>query len=100
MLILAIIVAGMFVGWIVQLLLGRSNRQVDWTMAIVAGVVGSFLGGLIASLIAGDGFDIRPSGVIGSFVGALIITLIWQQVNTKRRADARAEADKKPWDKN
>jgi len=100
MLILAIIVAGMAVGWVVQLLLGRSRRQVDWTMALFAGLGGSFVGGLLGSLIAGDGLAIRPSGLIGSFVGALIVTLIWQQVDKKRSADARTQANKKPWDKN
>ena len=62
MLILAIIVAGMFVGWIAQLVLGADSRSVDWGMALIAGVAGSFVGGLLASLIAGDGLDIRPSG--------------------------------------
>ena len=99
MLILALLVAGIAVGWVVQLLLGRSQSQVDWTMAFVAGIGGSFVGGLLASLLAGDGLAIRPSGLIGSFVGALIITLAWQQWNKKQRADARAAADRKPWDK-
>ena len=99
MLILAIIVAGMIVGWIAQFLTGRGAGQTDWTLAFVAGIGGSFVGGLLASLIAGDGLALRPSGLIGSVVGALIVTVIWQQVNKKRLADARAAADKKPWDK-
>ncbi len=84
MLILAIIVAGMFVGWLAQLLLGVSNRRIDWGMALIAGIGGSFVGGLAASLIAGDGIDLRPSGFIGSFVGALVVTAVWQAV--KRRS--------------
>ncbi len=78
MLILAIIVAGMFVGWIAQLLLGANTRNVDWGMALIAGVAGSFVGGLLISLLAGDGIELHPTGVIGSFVGALIVTVIWQ----------------------
>ena len=31
-------------------------------MAIVAGLVGSFIGGLLISLLSGDGIDLRPSG--------------------------------------
>lgn len=99
MLILAIIIGGMAVGWIAQFLMGRNSRQVDWTMAFIAGIGGSFVGGLLASLIAGDGLALKLSGLIGSIVGAIIITVVWQQVNKKRRADARAAADKKPWDK-
>ncbi len=90
MLILAIIVAGMFVGWIAQMLLGRKSRQTDWTLAFVAGIGGSFVGGLIASLLAGDGLDLRPSGFIGSLVGALIVTAGWQWWSRKQRRAERA----------
>jgi uncharacterized membrane protein YeaQ/YmgE (transglycosylase-associated protein family) len=98
MLILALIVGGMAIGWIAQLLLGRGSTQIDWTMALGAGVLGSFVGGLLSSLIAGDGLAIRPSGVIGSLVGALIVTAVWQAINKKQRADERVAA-KKPWEK-
>lgn len=97
MLILALIVAGMAVGWIAQLILGRSSTQIDWTMALIAGMLGSFVGGLLFSLLAGDGIDIAPSGLIGSLIGALIVTAVWQAINKKQRAEAQA-ADKKPWD--
>ena len=86
MLIVAIIIGGMFVGWLAQLLLGRTSRQVDWGMALVAGLGGSFVGGLLVSLLAGDGLAIKPSGLIGSFVGALLVTIGWQAINKKRRA--------------
>ena len=79
MLILAILAFGMGIGWLAQLVLGKGGRQTDWAMALVAGLVGSFVGGLLVSLLAGDGLKIRPSGIIGSFVGALIITAIWQR---------------------
>ncbi len=97
MLILALIVAGMAVGWIAQLILGRNSTQIDWTMALVAGLLGSFVGGLLFSLLAGDGIDIAPSGLIGSLIGALIVTAVWQAIAKKQRADARA-VDKKPWE--
>ena len=84
MLILAIIVAGMFVGWLAQLLLGAKRREVDWGMALIAGIAGSFVGGLLFSLVAGDGLDLEPSGFIGSFVGALVVTAGWQMY--RRRA--------------
>lgn len=86
MLILAILAFGMGIGWLAQLVLGKGGRQTDWAMALVAGLAGSFLGGLLFSLIAGDGLKIRPSGIIGSFVGALVITAIWQ---ARRKARTR-----------
>ena len=90
MLILAIIIGGMFIGWIAQLILGRRTRQVDWAMALVAGIGGSFVGGLLFSLIAGDGLALKPSGVIGSLIGALVVTIVWQSFDKNRRAKQRA----------
>jgi uncharacterized membrane protein YeaQ/YmgE (transglycosylase-associated protein family) len=92
MLVLAIVIGGIFVGWIAQLLLGRRSTQVDWMMALVAGIGGSFVGGLLFSLLAGDGLAIAPSGLIGSLIGALVVTVIWQAISRKQRADDRATA--------
>ena len=87
MLIIAIILFGMLVGAGAQLILGREGKSVDWTMAIVAGLVGSFVGGLLASLVAGDGLSLRPSGIIGSLVGALVVTAAWRW--SRRRSVTR-----------
>lgn len=77
MLILGIILVGLFCGWIAQLLLGRRGpRQIDMGLALVAGLVGSFVGGLLISLLSGDGLALRASGIIGSIIGAVIVTAI------------------------
>lgn len=86
MLFLSILVAGMFFGWIAQLLLGSTSRNIDWGMALIAGLSGSFVGGLMVSLIAGDGIALRPSGIIGSIVGAIVVTAVWQYVRSRRPA--------------
>ncbi|HEY5848280.1 MAG TPA: GlsB/YeaQ/YmgE family stress response membrane protein [Microlunatus sp.] len=88
MLILGLILFGMIVGAVAQLVLGRSAKGIDWGMAFAAGLLGSFVGGLLISLIAGDGLELRPSGIIGSLVGALLVTLVWQW--WKRRAGRSA----------
>ncbi|KHL17158.1 hypothetical protein CLV56_2627 [Mumia flava] len=77
MLIIAIILFGMLAGAAAQFIVGRASSGVDWTMAFVAGIAGSFIGGLLISLISGDGLDIRPSGIIGSIAGAVIVTAVW-----------------------
>jgi uncharacterized membrane protein YeaQ/YmgE (transglycosylase-associated protein family) len=85
MLILSIILFGMIIGAAAQAILpNRGNKGVDWSMAFGAGLIGSFVGGLLISLIAGDGLKIRPSGIIGSLVGAIIVTIIWRGVSSKR----------------
>lgn len=77
MLIIGLILFGMIIGAAAQLIVGRSRKGLDWTLAIVAGLVGSFVGGLLISLLSGDGLELRASGIIGSLVGAIIITLAW-----------------------
>ena len=85
MLILGIIVFGMAVGWVANMVLGGGGRPRDWGELLMAGLVGSFVGGLLASLIAGDGLDLRPSGIIGSFVGAVLVLVVWRGVKGSRR---------------
>ena len=88
MLIMFIIVWGMICGWLAQVILGRSGgmRNTNWGEAIVAGLVGSFVGGTLISLISGDGFDIKASGIIGSVLGAIIVLAIWGAIRGKSRA--------------
>ena len=57
---------------------GALASGTDWGMALVAGLIGSFVGGLLISIASGDGLDFRPSGIIGSLIGAVIVTLVWQ----------------------
>ena len=83
MLILAILVFGMLVGWLAQLVLGMGTRPN--AQSLIAGLVGSFVGGLAASLIAGDGLKLRPSGLIGSFLGAIVVLLVWNRVAPAER---------------
>jgi len=77
-LILGLILFGMLVGAGAQLLVGRSSSGIDWGMALAAGLIGSFVGGLVISIASGDGVDLHASGIIGSLAGAVIVTLIWQ----------------------
>jgi uncharacterized membrane protein YeaQ/YmgE (transglycosylase-associated protein family) len=82
LLILALLGFGMLIGWLAQLVLGMGTRPN--AQSLIAGLVGSFVGGLIASLLAGDGLSIRPSGLIGSFVGAIIVLLVWRAVENRQ----------------
>ena len=76
MLILAILVVGVIAGAGAQLLLQRGSG-INWPLALVTGIVGSFIGGLFVSFLAGDGLELRPSGIIGSIMGAAAVTLLW-----------------------
>lgn len=89
MLIIGIVAGGMAVGALAQLLLGRAGTRIDWTMALVSGVVGSFIGGLVVSLLSGDGLELRPSGLIGSLIGAVLATIAWIRLDPEKAAEAR-----------
>lgn len=77
MLIIGILLFGLLVGAAAQLVLGTGREGIDWGLALGAGLAGSFVGGLLISLLAGDGLELRPSGLVGSFVGAVIVTAVW-----------------------
>lgn len=85
MLILGLIVFGMVVGGLASLLVGGGNfRSINWGQALLAGLIGSFVGGLLASLLTGNGLELRPAGLIGSFVGAVLVLLVWRPKPVKR----------------
>lgn len=85
MLIVGMILFGMLIGAGAQLLLGA--RPINWGLALATGLIGSFVGGLLSSLISGDGVALRPSGIIGSLVGAVIVTAGWQLYQGRSRQD-------------
>lgn len=82
MLLLALLVIGLFTGWLAHLILYR-DRPTDWGRLLVAGWVGSFVGGLVLSLLFGDGLALRPSGIIGSVIGAVIVLFAWEQLDRR-----------------
>jgi uncharacterized membrane protein YeaQ/YmgE (transglycosylase-associated protein family) len=88
-LILAIILIGMGAGWIAQKVLGRRTGRGSWGEALVAGVVGSFVFGLLSSLIAGDGLSLKPSGIIGTIIGAVLVLAIWGAIRGRSAAGSR-----------
>jgi uncharacterized membrane protein YeaQ/YmgE (transglycosylase-associated protein family) len=88
-LILGLVAFGFFAGWIAQLLVGGGGR-IDWGQSLVAGLVGSFVGGLVISLVAGDGLSIRPSGIFGSIGGAIVVLLVWNAIRRSSRQKQNA----------
>ena len=81
MLIFAILGFGIIVGFIAGWITGTES----WGKRIGYGLLGSFVGGTLASFIAGDGFSLRPSGIIGSIVGAIILMLIDRGMNSRKK---------------
>jgi uncharacterized membrane protein YeaQ/YmgE (transglycosylase-associated protein family) len=73
-LIVAILVIGLSAGWAAHLLVGRG--QPNYGRLFLVGIAGSFVGGLVGSLLFGDGLELRPSGLVGSILGATLVLVV------------------------
>jgi uncharacterized membrane protein YeaQ/YmgE (transglycosylase-associated protein family) len=74
--ILLFIVFGFVVGLIARALM-PGNQKMGFLMTALLGVVGSFLGGFLVSLITKHNvMELHTSGFIGSVVGALLVLAI------------------------
>lgn len=78
------IVFGIIAGAIARLLVpGRQAMGLLATMAL--GIVGSFVGGFVASLMFGDRDLLSPSGWIGSILGAVVVLLLFVGLGRRSR---------------
>ena len=84
MILLAILLWGMLSGWLANLILGGSSRPDDWGPLLVAGLAGSFVGGMVLNLITGNGLDLAQSGLIGTVLGAVIVLAVWNAVSRRK----------------
>jgi uncharacterized membrane protein YeaQ/YmgE (transglycosylase-associated protein family) len=84
-LLLAILAFGLFAGGVAQLVLGTGLHDINWAEAIAAGIVGSFVGGMLISLLAGDGLKLRASGLLGSIAGAIIVSAAYGWYRNRSR---------------
>ena len=85
MLIIAIFIWGFFIGWVANVLLGRGSRPQSWGPVLAAGLGGSLVGGLLFSILSGDGIQLKLSGILGSIIGAVIILAVVGAIE-KRKA--------------
>ncbi|MEM9201411.1 MAG: GlsB/YeaQ/YmgE family stress response membrane protein [Actinomycetota bacterium] len=72
---LGLIIPGLVVGLIARVLV-PTGRHYGCLGTMLLGIIGSLVGGTLASVLAGDGFEISGAGWIGSVVGAAIVLLI------------------------
>ncbi len=83
-LILAFVVIALVAGFVANFLVAGKRKYENWELFVI-GIVGSFVGGLILSLIFGDGLELRPTGLIGSIIGAIVALLIYGPVRDQLR---------------
>lgn len=77
--ILIWLLVGLVAGAIARFLV-PGDDPMGWVGTIVLGLVGSLVGGFLASLLFEGDADIQTSGIIGSIVGAIIALLVYRAV--------------------
>jgi len=82
--IISMIVVGLIAGLIARAIMPGADPM-GWIGTIVLGIVGSFVGGFLASTLLGRGTGngLEPTGIVGSIIGALIVLALYRMM--KRR---------------
>jgi uncharacterized membrane protein YeaQ/YmgE (transglycosylase-associated protein family) len=76
MFFLFLVVVGMAAGWIAHFIVER-RAPTNWTVLFLVGIIGSFLVGIVSSLIFDGDLKVHPSGLIGSAIGATILLAVY-----------------------
>jgi len=83
--IILFVVFGLVVGLIARALL-PGKQKMGLLMTTVLGVIGSFIGGFLASLITDSRVtDFNTAGMIGSVIGAIVLLLVAGRFFTQGR---------------
>jgi len=84
MAILMFIVFGLVVGLLARALM-PGRQSMGWGLTAVLGMVGSFVGGFLMSLVTDNRVtDFNTAGLIGSIVGALLVLFLMSRFGSRR----------------
>lgn len=86
--ILSMIVIGAIAGYLARLLVPGEDPMGFWG-TVLLGIVGSFVGGFLGSLIFGGETLLGPAGLIGSIIGAIIALLVYNAVTGTKGSRSR-----------
>jgi uncharacterized membrane protein YeaQ/YmgE (transglycosylase-associated protein family) len=84
--IITMLIVGLIAGLLARAIM-PGNDSMGWIATIVLGIVGSFVGGFLASLVfhdTGGVSDFHPTGIVGSVIGALVVLGIWHFARQRR----------------
>ncbi|MCP3103572.1 GlsB/YeaQ/YmgE family stress response membrane protein [Myxococcus sp. K15C18031901] len=75
--IIAFLVIGLLAGLLARAIM-PGNQSMGLLATTLLGIVGSFVGGFIGSLLSSNGrvFDLQPSGLLFSVLGALLVLFL------------------------
>lgn len=81
------IVFGFFAGLIARAIM-PGKQGLGLIATTLLGIGGSFVGGLLASLLRGrpgGWFELRPAGFLGAILGAIVLLVLGEMLFKKRR---------------
>jgi uncharacterized membrane protein YeaQ/YmgE (transglycosylase-associated protein family) len=89
--IIWMLLLGLIAGFIARAVVpGDDSMSIAAT--IVLGIIGSFVGGLLADLLfrsEGEDMGLAPAGIIGSILGAIIALLVYNAATGRKRGALR-----------
>ena len=97
MIILGFVVIALVAGFVANWLIGKSRHYENWELFVV-GIVGSFVGGGIFNLLAGQGFNLHWTGLVGSVIGAVVVLAAYGPIRDWLRKRNKPPAGAKPVD--
>jgi len=81
------LVVGLIAGLLARAIM-PGNDAMGWIPTVILGIVGSFVGGFLASFLlhagATDTSALHPTGVVGSVIGALVVLGVWHFARRRR----------------
>lgn len=85
-----LLVIGVVAGYVGRLLV-RGTGDMGFGATLLAGIAGSFVGGVLGYLLFGWDEDegwVQPGGIFGSILGAVLVILAWRAWTHRRRGPA------------
>ncbi|HYR62401.1 MAG TPA: GlsB/YeaQ/YmgE family stress response membrane protein [Actinomycetota bacterium] len=84
-LVLWLIVFGAIAGFVARLIVPGRDPIGFWG-TVLLGIIGSFVGGLLASFVFEHTLALQPSGLVGSIIGAVVALLVYRATTRGRLA--------------
>ena len=85
--IVTMLVVGLIAGLLARAIM-PGNDAMGWIPTVILGIVGSFVGGFLASVLLHEGATdtsaLHPTGVVGSVIGALVVLGVWHFARRRR----------------
>lgn len=87
--IIAFMLLGIIAGYLGRLIM-PGRQKMGFLATALLGMVGSVVGGVLGSLISGEGLQLGTAGLIGSIIGVLIALFVVERAGRmSSSADAR-----------